>query len=148
MRHREGTGSQAVGSQFAARIESKPADPQHGRAQRRIGQVMWRHRLAAESQSLANQQSTNQGRNARADVHHGAAGKVQGTAHQPMPHAGLEISCSDEGQESTPPDPMAQWTVDQRAPEYREHDHRAEFHPFRKGTANQRRRNDEKHALE
>ena len=49
------------------------------------------------------------------------------------------------------PPPQTQWAkraVDQRAPQDHEHDHRAELHPLGKGPADQRRRDDEEHALE
>ena len=70
----------AIGRQGAAGIEAEPADPQHRRAERGVRQVVRRHRLVAEAQSLAEQQRTDQRRNARADVHHRAAGEVERTA--------------------------------------------------------------------
>ena len=45
------------------------------------------------------------------------------------------------------PEPVCQRTINQGAPADHEHDHRAELHPFGKGPANQRGRNDEEHAL-
>ena len=42
---------------------------------------------------------------------------------------------------------MAQRAVNERAPQDHEHDHRAEFHPFGKGAADQGRGDDEEHAL-
>ena len=48
---------QTAGGQGAAGVEAEPADPQHGGADGRIGQVVRRHRLAAVAQPLAQKQA-------------------------------------------------------------------------------------------
>ncbi len=147
VRDGKGTGSQFVGRQFAAGVETKPAHPQHGCAQGRVGQVVRRHRFAAVSQTLADQQRTDQRRDTRADMHHGAAGKIQSASGQPPAEACLPIRRGDESQDAAVPHPVAERTVDQRPPQHHEDHHRAEFHAFGKRPADECRRDDEEHAL-
>ena len=144
MRRAERAGGQVIGRQLAAGVEAEPADPQHAGAERRVGQVVRPHVFVAEADALADQQRTDQRRHAGADVHDGAAGEIERAAHQRR----------DARQpERTPdmPPPHTQWhsgTVHDRAPQNHEQHHRAELHPLGKRAANQRRRDDEEHALE
>ena len=50
-------------------------------------------------------------------------------------------------QKPAAPHPVRQGAIDEGSPEHHEDDHRAEFHPLREGAADQRRRDDEEHAL-
>ncbi len=61
----------------AARVKSEPTDPQHAGAQHGIGEIVRRHGIVPITKPLADQQSANQRRHAGADMHHGAAGKIQ-----------------------------------------------------------------------
>ena len=80
MRGAKCAGRQFVGGQGAAGIEAEPADPQHRGADGGIGQIMRRHRFAAVAQAFAQQQGTDQRRNAGTDMHHRSAGEIQGPA--------------------------------------------------------------------
>ena len=125
-----------------AGVESEPTDPQERCPDGRVGQVVRRHRLAAETQPLADQQGADQRRDARADMHDCPAGKVQ----RPASADGGVLAAI--GQNAAAPHPVAQRAVDQRPPENHEHDHRGESHPLGKRPTNQGRRDDEEHPLE
>ena len=76
---------------FKALPALKPNQPTQSSAapDGRVGQVVRRHRLAAVAQPLAQQQGADQRRNAGADVHHRAAGEVQGPARETPLACGL-----------------------------------------------------------
>ena len=90
-------------AKLAAGVEAEPADPQHGRAEHGVGQVVRRHRLVPKPSRLPMQQGTDQRRHARADMHDRAAGKVE-RACQPM--TGPFIAGRDEAK--MPPS-QTQW---------------------------------------
>ena len=52
-RRRRRSTSSLSDSQLAAGVEAEPTDPQHGGAQRRVGQVVRPHVFVAEAKSLA-----------------------------------------------------------------------------------------------
>ena len=76
--------------QRAAGVEAEPADPQQRRADRRVRQIVRRHRLAAEAQPFADQQRTDQRRNARADMHDRSAGEIERAAAKRLRVLGAE----------------------------------------------------------
>ena len=75
--HSHGHSGNAVSSQFAARVEAKPADPQHGSTDNRQRQVMRWHGSSAKTLALAKHQCCDQPSNTGVDVYDGATGKIQ-----------------------------------------------------------------------
>ena len=143
MRRAERAGGQVVGRQFAAGIETEPADPQHRGAERGVGQVVRPHVFMAEAEALADQQCADQRRDTGADMHDGAAGEIERTAHQRRDARDGHIR-----QPSTAPHQVTKREINERAPQAQKQHHRAELHAFGERTADQARRNDEEHALE
>ncbi len=73
----EGVGRQRVYAQGTAGIETKPANPQQRRSDRRVCQVVRRHRLATKTDSRSHQQTTRQCSDTRTQMHDRSASKVQ-----------------------------------------------------------------------
>lgn len=89
------------------------------------------------SPAFAEVECGNPSRNARRDVHDGAAGKVDGSH-------GAQI----EEEAVCGPHPVADRAVDEQAPEGDEDRIALEVHPLGEGAGNQRRRDDGELALE
>ena len=73
-----------IAQEFATRIEAKPADPQHARAEHGVGQVVGPHVFAAETFAASEYQGAHQRGDSRANVHDSAASKIKGTASDGM----------------------------------------------------------------
>ena len=135
----KGAGGQGAAIERAAGIEAEPADPEQSRANEREHDVVRWHRLMRKAAALAEDERADERGGAGADVDDGAAGKVehgQMTAERP-----IEVT-------TFPPDHVRERAVNERQPEHHEQHEGAEFHPLRKGTGDERRRDDGKHHLE
>ena len=60
-----------------ARVEPEPSDPEHGRSDAGVGEVVWDHRFLAVSQPSAEHEAAHKRRNSRADMHNRTTGKVE-----------------------------------------------------------------------
>ena len=132
--HQEGVGGDAVGLQAAAGVEAEPAQPQESRAhedERDVVRQQGMTRLIVVS--APHEQGHHQGRDARVDVYHRAAGKVDG------PHL---------LQEAAAPHPVGHGDVGQEAPQHREHQEARELHALGERAQYQGRGDDGEHALE
>lgn len=136
MRRDKRVGGDGIGGDGAAGVESEPADPQQGRSDRGVGEVVGWHRLLAETESATDEDAGHQSRDPRADMHHGSAGEVQGRVG-PL-----------EQPASRPPDPVCDRAVHQRSPEHHVQAHGTELHPLGEGAADEGRCDDEEHSLE
>ena len=126
-------GGAAIGGQGAAGVEAEPADPEHGGADDRIGQVVGDHLRVGIALALADHDAGDESGYARGDVNDNSAGKVH-DAQLAEPAAA--------------PGHVADRQVDHDEPESREEHHREEFHALDKGADHQRRGDDREGHLE
>ena len=134
LRHRHCHAGTPAGTDRGARVEAEPADPQQRGADHREGEVMRRHVLVPVATTLAHHQAAHQPGDACVDVHHRAAGVVQG-AHGREP-AGRR------------PHPVRDCRVGEDRPADHEDAHRRELHPLGERTGDQRRGDDRERHLE
>ena len=126
--------AEAVGLERAAGVEAEPAEPQQARAHHGHGQVVRLHRLMPVALAPAEHDRAHQRRDARGDVHDGAAREVErALALQPAAVA---------------PHPVGERVVDERRPQQGEQQERRELHALGERAGDQRRRDDREHHLE
>ena len=113
MRGGEGRSRETAGTQRAARVEAEPAEPEQSRAEDRERQVVGRRGFGV-TLALAKDERGSERRGTRVDVHHGTAGEVE-SAQFPQ-HA------------ADSPYPVRHGVVDDRGPQKREDEERAELH--------------------
>jgi len=129
----KGQGGTGIGCQRTAGIEVEPAEPEKPDSQSRQRQVVRHEHLARVAFALAQSLHDRQRRQARRQVNHEPAGKIE---HPQF--------C----QPAASPDPMGQRIVDEQGPEQDESEIAAELHALGDRTADQGRRDDGEHALE
>ncbi len=134
VRGHEGGGGQGVRRDGAARVEPEPAHPQKRSAKHCKGQVVGRHRLMAVPAPLSEHDAGHERADPRGDVHDRAAREVERAPLRADPAAA--------------PHPVAEWRVDERAPEEHEDHVGLELDPLRDRAADERRRDDREHELE
>ena len=132
----EGMGRGAIGRERAAGVEAKPAKPQQPGAEDGEAEVVG-PRVDVLVVAGADRERDREPGDARADVHHGAAGKVER-----MPFA------AEAEPSARTPDPVADGIVDERGPQQRKEHVCLELHALGEGTADDGRGDDRKHELE
>ena len=106
MGHEEGVGCQSVGCQSAAGVESEPSEPEESGADEYERNVVGSEGLARTVVlTPAYEQCHDEGRHSGIDMHHRAAGKVDG---------------SHVHQEAAAPYPVSHRQIDEDAPQNRE----------------------------
>ena len=113
-------------------VESEPAEPEQAGAEQRERDVVRLKRRLLVVAPRADDERRDEGRNARVDVHDGAAGEVE-RAHVGKPAAA--------------PDPVRDRCVDDEDPKRNEDQVRREAHAFDDRARDQRRRDDAERAL-
>ena len=136
MRHRDRHRRLSVRSQLRAAVETKPAHPEHARANRRQAGAVRRCRaVAARAQHHRQQQR----RKARGFMHHNAAREIPGADGAKDPAIRHHAAA---------PDPMRHRRIDHEHPERREQHDKAKADPLGIGAHDQRRGDDRKGHLE
>ena len=127
-------GSEAVGRQGAAGVETKPAKPEHRRAEHHERNVVYAVDHLRIAAALAEHDREHQRAHARGNVHDVAAGEIQRAQRRQRA--------------AFAPDHVCQRIVDHQRPENDEEHQRLKAHAPDKRSSEQRRRYHGKHHLE
>jgi hypothetical protein len=138
----------AVGAQGRPGVEAEPAEPQQPRAEHHEREVVRPHRLATEALALAEDEHEREGGRARVDVDGRATREVDGAQPLHDPAAGAVGERPVLLQDPEVEDPVRHREVDERRPQRREDDPRAELHAVGDGAADERHGDHGEHELE
>ena len=134
MRDDEGHGRRAIRCELAARIEAKPAHPQHARAGDGEREIVRHHLRMREAPARTDHNTSYQRGHGGGDVYDNAT---------------REIDDAGEAEERARlvPDAVAARHIDHEAPHHAEDQDGLELHALGKRADEQPRRNEEKHHL-
>ena len=139
----EGVGGVRGGQvEAAAGVEAEPAEPEEAGAQQHQGHVVGRHGVGAEAGAAADDEGRGQGRRAGGDMHHGAAGEVQGRPG--FAHAQQRAQVA---QPAAAPDPVAEGGVHDGYPEGGKDDVGLELEALGEAAGDQGHGDDGEHTL-
>ena len=137
----EGQGSETVGFECRAGVETEPAHPQQGGADHGQCQAVWGHGFFAVTNALAQHVSTDQTGHSGVDVHDGAAGKVQRARLPDVAGFGVHgihhfFACVSV-RAHPEPDHVSDRCVAEGEPDHHEHQYGGELHALRKSADDQ-----------
>ena len=127
LRHQKRHARIGARGQGRPRVEAEPADPEQGGTRHAQHQIVRCHIVGAVTDALAQHDAGNKRRRARVQMHHGAAGIIEG---------------AERAQKTAAPHPMGNRAIDQQQPQPHQPQEGGKFHPVGQRARDQRRRDD------